>query len=87
MPSTGIVKVDCRALKNPWHNVKLRALSGKDEGIQDFIKTSSQFGILWAQVKGRIDTHESGILAIDFVCLGGKHRSMAMLELAWKYAT
>lgn len=69
--------VDCRVLKNP-HNVDaLRALTGKDKEVQDYVLASSRAEdlIAYAMITAKNNN------AVQFCCYGGRHRSVAIAEI------
>jgi RNase adaptor protein for sRNA GlmZ degradation len=84
---TGWVKFDCRKLNNPRNVPSLRQRMGTDPAIVNFIQTSPTFATLWKAVKDKLDycCKNGGELNIAFVCKGGKHRSVALTELAYQY--
>lgn len=84
---TGWVKFDCRNLNNPRNVPSLRHRTGTDPGIIAFVQASPMFATLWKATKNKIDScrKNGGELNIAFVCKGGKHRSVALTELAYRY--
>ena len=79
---------DCRFLSNPHWQPDLRALTGLDRQVQDFVRDDERFAEFFQRVRELIlfllpahieegKTH----LAVGFGCTGGKHRSVTMAEL------
>ena len=79
---------DCRFLSNPHWQPELRALTGLDRQVQDFVRDDERFAEFFQRVRELIlfllpahieegKTH----LAVGFGCTGGKHRSVTMAEL------
>ena len=79
---------DCRFLRNPHWQAGLRALDGRDEPVQDFLRQDPNFAPFLARVRdltefllpAQVDEGKAH-LAIGFGCTGGQHRSVAMVEL------
>lgn len=78
---------DCRFLRNPYWEPSLRALTGKNTQVQDYVSEDARFEAFRAQV---LDLcllllpayREEGkaYLSIAFGCTGGQHRSVVMAE-------
>ena len=71
------VTIDCRILKNPHNVPELKALTGRDQRVKDFIANDPAFPALLAEATpycrpGRV---------IAFGCYGGIHRSVAVAEM------
>jgi len=83
----GCVKFDCRELNNPHNVPSLRGLMGTSDAIIAFVQASPKFAALWNKVKTLLDRYfeKGGEVDIRFVCIGGKHRSVALTELAFQY--
>lgn len=86
-PRSADIMFDMRFLKNPYWEPNLRALTGKDAEILDYV--SSDPG--WKETMDRIETLLSGLiprywaagkntLTVAFGCTGGRHRSVAAAE-------
>ncbi len=74
---------DCRALPNPHHHEGLRALTGEDDPVADFMEASPQVQEYWESVRGMVDLQVEEYvsrgfesLSISFGCTGGRHRSV-----------
>ena len=69
--------LDCRAMRNPHHDLVLRGMTGVDKDVQEFVrcdpKFKSMFDEAWRQAE------YTGHVA--FGCHGGRHRSVAMAEI------
>ena len=78
---------DCRSLPNPYHEINLRHLTGKDQQIIDFMKNkpevdtfiSSAYCIIEQSIKKYLDRGFNS-LNISFGCTGGHHRSVYCTE-------
>ncbi|RJL18009.1 RNase adapter RapZ [Paracoccus siganidrum] len=78
---------DCRFLANPHWEPDLRALDGRDAGVQGFVAADSRYDEFFSRIRDLIlfllPAHvEEGKshLAIGFGCTGGQHRSVTMVE-------
>jgi len=70
--------VDCRPMRNPHHSPELRPLTGRDKAVQDFVKADPRFSnLLEAATHEAVHGHH-----VAFGCFGGRHRSVALAELA-----
>jgi UPF0042 nucleotide-binding protein len=72
--------IDCRKLRNPHHVETLRMKTGLDKEVQDFVdKDPKCFDLVnEAFAKATSDA------VIAFGCYGGRHRSVAVVELVAK---
>jgi UPF0042 nucleotide-binding protein len=88
VPVEADMVLDARFLPNPHYVAELKALTGKDAPVRDFLLKSDVFGtflaltenwILWAwpyiQQEGRAYHN------ITIGCTGGQHRSVALVEM------
>ncbi|MCF2871846.1 RNase adapter RapZ [Octadecabacter sp. G9-8] len=78
---------DCRFLKNPYWDASLRALTGEDARVGDYIETDARLAAFKAKVTDLIVMllpafREEGKshLSIGFGCTGGQHRSVYVAE-------
>jgi UPF0042 nucleotide-binding protein len=76
-PPEGAFVLDCRHLPNPQRQPELRALTGKDHAVQNFVRECFGFRHVMhlaerAALQGK---------HVAFGCLGGRHRSVALAEL------
>jgi len=83
---------DMRFLKNPHYEAHLRALTGEDSRIQDFLKAMPVFKMFKEHLKALLKdvltaakAEGRGLFVLAFGCSGGWHRSVAMAEIihAW----
>jgi UPF0042 nucleotide-binding protein len=77
--------VDVSDLPNPYRDLRLRELTGEHPDVQAFVSSSLAFKILSDEL---LDAVADGRLGDDDViavgCVGGKHRSVACVELMAK---
>lgn len=78
---------DCRFLRNPHWEPKLRTNTGQDQEVQDYVAKDPLYSSFYDQVEGLITTllpafraEGKSHLTIGFGCTGGQHRSVAMAE-------
>ena len=81
------VVLDCRFLRNPHWDAKLRDKDGRDQAVDAYVSADPLFESFFARTKSLIDlmlpaqrkegkTH----VAIGFGCTGGQHRSVSLAE-------
>ncbi|WP_380056417.1 RNase adapter RapZ [Falsihalocynthiibacter sp. SS001] len=93
---------DCRFLRNPYWNEKLRVLDGRSAEVADYVAEDARFGAFFSKV---CDLSEMLLPAyieegkahfsIGFGCTGGQHRSVtvaerlsnALAEKGWQVST
>lgn len=87
LPRSVDMVFDCRFLKNPFWEPGLRANTGQDAAVRDYIWTDPRAVafeqklrdmLLW-QLPAYLDEGKSH-LSVAFGCTGGQHRSVAMAE-------
>lgn len=78
-PPRGDINIDCRILRNPHFDPALRNATGKDQSVQDYVRKSPS----WIDLYNRSLAARPGQTVV-FYCVGGKHRSVAMAEMAAK---
>ena len=80
LPDPTAEYIDCRGFKNPHDVPSLRTLTGLDPKVKDFVVRDSAF----MQTLNRLILRGAPTRPIYFGCFGGRHRSVAMAELAAK---
>lgn len=79
--------LDCRFLRNPYWEERLRPLDGRDAEVQSYIGEDRRF----AEFRDRVvdlalmllpayEAEGKAYLSLGFGCTGGQHRSVAMAE-------
>ena len=78
---------DCRFLKNPYWEEKLREFDGRDVEVAEYIATDPRFEPFFERVQGLAEMllpayidEGKAHLSIGFGCTGGQHRSVAVAE-------
>jgi UPF0042 nucleotide-binding protein len=86
-PREADLVIDVRFLKNPYWNEELRALTGLDKEVTDFINSDSglepffkKFKALILELLPRYNLEGKVYLTIAIGCTGGKHRSVYVTE-------
>lgn len=86
---------DCRSLPNPWTNKKLRDLTGESLEVRTWLRRTPEWGPFFSKVVIDIERKcpmhlrrdPKEVFYVQFGCLGGKHRSVAMmLDVASHFA-
>jgi UPF0042 nucleotide-binding protein len=78
---------DCRFLRNPHWDDRLRALDGRDRAVVDYVTDDPRFPEFFERVRDLIlfllpaqVAEGKSHVAIGFGCTGGQHRSIAVAE-------
>lgn len=82
---------DCRFLRNPHWSEELRARTGQDPTVAEFISDDPRFDAFFTQVSALIESllpafieEGKSNLTVAFGCTGGQHRSVFLAELMSK---
>ncbi len=83
---------DVRCLPNPYYIKELRAMTGCDSDVRDYVMSFEQSKQLLERIKDLLDfliplyvQEGKSQLVICFGCTGGKHRSITFTELTSDY--
>lgn len=87
LPRSVDMVFDCRFLKNPYWDPKLRACNGKDKAVQAYVQSDPRAAEFEQKVRDMtlwllpayLEEGKSH-LSVAFGCTGGQHRSVAMAE-------
>lgn len=87
LPREADLVFDVRFLKNPHYELSLRPLTGKDQGVADYIQTDPGFEPFIEKITDllnflleRYAAEGKSYLTIAIGCTGGKHRSVYTSE-------
>lgn len=87
MPKGADFVFDLRCLPNPHWNKDLRALTGRDQPVIDFLEAASEVAEMRADLERFLDhwiprfkSDGRAYLTIALGCTGGQHRSVYMVE-------
>ncbi|MCM1511596.1 MAG: RNase adapter RapZ [Oxalobacter formigenes] len=92
VPQNADLLFDVRALPNPYYDLRLRPLTGKDKPVRQFLKAQPEVAAFLADIRHFIEKwlpsykrdHRS-YLTIALGCTGGQHRSVYMAEELAQY--
>ncbi len=83
---------DCRGILNPGRVDEYKCQTGRDQGVQDFLITKTEWPVFIENVKKVIDVslenyieREFQDLMICFGCTGGQHRSVFSADTITDY--
>lgn len=83
---------DARFLPNPYWEPELRMLSGRDQGVIDYLSASPEVEAYLRDLKrflsswlGRIEAANRSYLTVAIGCTGGRHRSVYLAERLAQY--
>ena len=84
---------DVRMLPNPYYDVQLRPLTGKDVPVQDFLQQQPEVQTMQAHIAQFLDhwlpvlnANHRSYVTVAIGCTGGQHRSVYLVEqLAQRY--
>ena len=78
---------DCRFLKNPYWEARLREFDGRDQQVADYIATDARFAPFFEKIQELVEMllpayidEGKAHFSIGFGCTGGQHRSVMVAE-------
>lgn len=87
LPRDADLVFDVRFLRNPHYDENLKAKTGREEGVGEYIMRDPVFNSSWDKISSLILTllpeykkEGKSYLTISFGCTGGKHRSVFIAE-------
>jgi len=87
LPRDADLVFDVRFLKNPHYDLDLRALTGRDQAVGDYIETDEGFAPFLSKLKDLLELlldryadEGKSYLTIAIGCTGGHHRSVYTAE-------
>ena len=93
VPTEADFVFDARVLPNPHWNPDLRAMTGRDGPVREYLEQQPEVQLYSGQIAALLDTwlprmrHETrSYVTIAFGCTGGKHRSVYMAEAMARHA-
>lgn len=88
LPREADMVLDVRFLKNPYWEPELRALSGKDKAVGDYVSSDPDFAgfvqnaqALITPLLPRYAAEGKSYLTVAVGCTGGRHRSVYTVEM------
>jgi RNase adapter protein RapZ len=86
--------IDTRFLENPYWQEELRALDGRDENIQVFVRADPLYGDFFEKLCDMVTmllpayrNEGKAYFTIAFGCTGGRHRSVSVAEALARHLT
>jgi len=93
VPAEADFVFDARVLPNPHWDPDLRALSGREPGVRDYLEAQPDVQRYLAQLMDFLDTWlpklgdgTRSYVTVAFGCTGGKHRSVFLAERMARHA-
>ena len=93
VPAEADCVFDARVLPNPHWDPELRALSGREPGVRDYLEAQPDVQRYLAQLMDFLDTWlpklgdgTRSYVTVAFGCTGGKHRSVFLAERLARHA-
>lgn len=93
VPADADFVFDARVLPNPHWNPQLRPLSGRDQGVREFLEAQEDVNAYVRQVSEFLDSwlprlrsDTRSYATIAFGCTGGRHRSVYLAEKLGEFA-
>ena len=87
IPADADFVFDLRCLPNPYWTTELRALTGQDEAVQNFLNEQAQFQRMYEDILSFLSrwipeyvSFDRAYLTIALGCTGGQHRSVYMVD-------
>ena len=78
---------DVRVLPNPHYIEELRPLTGRDEGVAQYLQAQPEVGEMMAMIDSFLsrwlpsfEDDQRSYLTVAIGCTGGRHRSVAVCE-------
>ena len=87
LPLDSDMVFDVRCLPNPFYDLKLRPLTGKEQEVVRFLESDESVGRMLDDIRRFVETwlpsfirDNRNYLSISIGCTGGQHRSVYMVE-------
>ena len=87
LPLDSDMVFDVRCLPNPFYDLKLRPLTGKDSEVVKYLESDESVGLMLQDITRFVETwlpcfvrDNRHYLSISIGCTGGQHRSVYMVE-------
>jgi UPF0042 nucleotide-binding protein len=87
IPSDADFVFDLRCLPNPYWNVELRSLTGRDSEVGEFLDAEPDFAQMYEDILAFLErwipkyrSFDRSYLTVALGCTGGQHRSVYMTE-------
>lgn len=87
LPLDADMVFDVRNLPNPFYELELRALNGRDQPVIDYLDAEASVQLMLSDIRGFLDNWLSSFvrdnrsyLTVSIGCTGGQHRSVYVVE-------
>ena len=87
IPADADFVFDLRCLPNPYWNSELRALTGQDKPVQEFLNSQAKFQQMYDDILSFLSrwipeyvSFDRAYLTVALGCTGGQHRSVFMAD-------
>ena len=87
IPADADFVFDLRCLPNPYWTSELRALTGRDKPVQDFLNSQAKFQQMYDDILSFLSqwipeyvSFDRAYLTVALGCTGGQHRSVYMAD-------
>ncbi|MBL4836769.1 MAG: RNase adapter RapZ [Kordiimonadaceae bacterium] len=87
VPRDADIVLDVRFLRNPFYEVDLKSLTGRDKKVANFVRADEGYGTFTQKIQEllafllpRYRDEGKSYLTVAFGCTGGQHRSVAVAE-------
>lgn len=91
-PNDADFMFDLRCLPNPHWQEDLRPLTGRDQGVIDFLQGQAEVERMFGDISGFLGSwipsfaaENRAYLTVAIGCTGGQHRSVYMAERLWRH--
>ena len=92
VPLDADIIFDVRSLPNPYYDMRLRPLTGKDKAVKEFLESQPDVGELLKDIREFVEKwlpsfrrDNRSYLTVALGCTGGQHRSVYMVEQLARY--
>jgi UPF0042 nucleotide-binding protein len=92
LPLDADIVFDVRNLPNPFYEVQLRPLNGRDQPVIDFLEADAQTQLMFSDVRGFLENwlpsyvrDNRSYLTVAIGCTGGQHRSVYLVEMLGRH--
>jgi UPF0042 nucleotide-binding protein len=87
LPLDADIVFDVRNLPNPFYEMPLRPLNGRDQPVIDFLEADAQVQLMFSDIRGFLENwlpsyvrDNRSYLTVAIGCTGGQHRSVYLVE-------
>jgi len=92
LPLDADIVFDVRNLPNPFYEMPLRPLNGRDQPVIDFLEADAQVQLMFSDIRGFLENwlpsyvrDNRSYLTVAIGCTGGQHRSVYLVEMLGRH--